>query len=471
MNDSFWLDEAAQALESLRPLKEQLQIAYDFQPPLYHLLVHFISRFCAEEWWLRLASVIPGIITVVAVYAISQRLFAQKKLGLLAPLLLATSSFHIFFSQELRPYALAAMFGTLSWLFLLKWEESKNEKNFWTFCFLSILGVYTMYVYLFLSASQLLYLWLFIPKKRKLLLLGVASIALLFLPWMPMFLQQMKVGTHLQQQLPGWSSVVSAPQSIVLAHLALRFIGGVQTFNNMQWEYIYFGAPILLLLILFVHSIKIALGNKKEHLLFRVVFFWFFLPIFASWLFSFILPVLSPKRALFSLPGFFIFVTAVTMYLRPKLQYFVAGFFLMINVIGILLYWSSPLLQREGWREALSVLQKSYSAENTVAVFGFYEPFAPWNYYKDELGIKFSTVAVAAERAVDPATLDISMKPTLAYSNVLVFDYLRDLSDPGKNIERWLDTHGYQEKTPLDTKNIGFIRLFQKEMLYSFSGN
>jgi len=53
VNDSFWLDEAAQALESLRPLKEQLQIAYDFQPPLYHLLVHFISRFCAEEWWLQ----------------------------------------------------------------------------------------------------------------------------------------------------------------------------------------------------------------------------------------------------------------------------------------------------------------------------------------------------------------------------------------------------------------------------------
>ena len=36
INSSFWLDEAAQALESIRPLSQQLQIQNDFQPPLYH---------------------------------------------------------------------------------------------------------------------------------------------------------------------------------------------------------------------------------------------------------------------------------------------------------------------------------------------------------------------------------------------------------------------------------------------------
>ena len=41
LNQSLWLDEAAQVLESIRPLSEQLNIAGDFWPPLYHVTLHF----------------------------------------------------------------------------------------------------------------------------------------------------------------------------------------------------------------------------------------------------------------------------------------------------------------------------------------------------------------------------------------------------------------------------------------------
>jgi hypothetical protein len=44
LNGSFWLDEAAQFLESARPLTEQLHIADDFQPPLMHLLTFLSIR-------------------------------------------------------------------------------------------------------------------------------------------------------------------------------------------------------------------------------------------------------------------------------------------------------------------------------------------------------------------------------------------------------------------------------------------
>ena len=78
LNDSFWLDEAAQVLESARPLAEQLQIAGDFQPPLMHLLTFFwlriLALFGAEriEALVRfLPSVIPGIISVWASYQLA----------------------------------------------------------------------------------------------------------------------------------------------------------------------------------------------------------------------------------------------------------------------------------------------------------------------------------------------------------------------------------------------------------------
>ena len=53
LNGSFWMDEAAQALESARPLSQQLDIIPDFQPPLIHLILHFAMYLGREEWWLR----------------------------------------------------------------------------------------------------------------------------------------------------------------------------------------------------------------------------------------------------------------------------------------------------------------------------------------------------------------------------------------------------------------------------------
>ena len=66
LNGSFWLDEAAQALESARPAHEQFQIADDFQPPLLHLLTFIALRLGKSEAWLRLiGAVLPSLLTIL----------------------------------------------------------------------------------------------------------------------------------------------------------------------------------------------------------------------------------------------------------------------------------------------------------------------------------------------------------------------------------------------------------------------
>ena len=120
LNDSFWLDEAAQVLESLRPLNQQLQIKDDFQPPLLHLITFLSLKVAQSEWWLRLTgALLPGLLTIVGGYFLGIKI-AGKKVAISASLLLATSSFHLFFSQELRPYSLSACFAIWSWFFLLE---------------------------------------------------------------------------------------------------------------------------------------------------------------------------------------------------------------------------------------------------------------------------------------------------------------------------------------------------------------
>ncbi len=129
LNGSFWLDEAAQMLESARPFSEQLNIAKDFQPPLFHYLIFFAMRINANEWFVRLVgALIPGVLTVLVTYVFTKKLW-NTTTAVLTTALVATSSFHVYFSQELRPYSLAALWGLLSSYLLLR-ICTENGKKF-----------------------------------------------------------------------------------------------------------------------------------------------------------------------------------------------------------------------------------------------------------------------------------------------------------------------------------------------------
>jgi uncharacterized membrane protein len=154
INQSFWLDEAAQAIESARPLAEQFDIVGDFQPPLFHLLVHWLMQVGNMEWWLRMASLVPGLITIVYTYKIAKVMFGKTS-ALMAGLMMATSGFHVYYSQELRPYSLAAMWGTMSmWYFLTLLKKSNGWS--WRYVLTTVAGLYTMYLLPFLTVTQLL---------------------------------------------------------------------------------------------------------------------------------------------------------------------------------------------------------------------------------------------------------------------------------------------------------------------------
>ena len=119
ITQSFWLDEAAQMIESVRPLTQQLDIAGDFQPPLFHLLLHFWLQISHTEVWARLLPIIFGLLTVYLTYKVSITLYSRS-VAVTAVLLMATAPFHYYYSQEVRPYALAALLGLTTSYFLLR---------------------------------------------------------------------------------------------------------------------------------------------------------------------------------------------------------------------------------------------------------------------------------------------------------------------------------------------------------------
>lgn len=541
INASFWLDEAAQALEVTRPWHQQLEIAPDFQPPLLHLILHVAQYVGTSEWWLRLiGAIIPGLVSIgFGLAAIRKK--ASTLTTVWIGLLLATSSFHVFFSQELRPYALPAAMASVSWYVLLQLLETlpdtkqRIEKAAW-FGVLTGLGLYSSYLYPFLIIGQLTYIawhekslkqW-FSVSFMPLLIAGI-----MFLPWLPSFIEQLQVGSELRVALPGWDQVVSTPQWKALALVPAKFVFGVMELSRSS--VLVVGGISTLIAAFFVfrfrffYPFKTTLSGQTSgwmtklikglglisrfHTLFnktdnktqvqalqdRFIFAasWFMVPFITAWLISWFVPVVSPKRLLFALPAFYLvlFVSIDVLqhiYSRSKnrlqLSPLAARFImqpssifklwifltlLLINIVTLSMYWSNPNYQRENWRALHTQIRADYPIHKTVLVSGFTAPFSPWEWYEQKYVdsqsnqtrqlLKMDHIATGyLTTQADQNQISEILKSTTDYEYVLVFDYLRDLTDPNNLIVTQLETFGFIQVDVIDYPNIGFVRVFAR---------
>lgn len=459
LNGSFWLDEAAQFLESARPLSQQLNIVDDFQPPLMHLLTFFSIRVGSlfglgqNEWFLRLIpSLIPGILTIWALYHLALTI-TNRRIALLSSLFLATSSFHIFYSQELRPYSLPALWGILATWQMLLMLKNKAKKPFILFIIFSILGLYSSYLYPFLLIGQFVYL---LKEKWSFsrILVSVVLITVGFLPWLPKFLEQLQAGQALRQSMPGWSETVSLPIFKTALILPLKFVFGVSDLEmNLSYAFLalIIFAPLAYLLFL-------SLRKKRKELSF--FFCLLFLPLLLSWLVSFFVPVLQAKRVLFLLPIFSLLEAflAITFYQKKAhlIKVFVSAI-LIINLFTTVAYWTKPTLQRENWRALTQEITIKFPKNETAVAFSFNAPFAPWEFYDQAQFKTFSSGVYYLSNLENPAQ---TFKGLGDYSYVLVFDYLRDLTDPDDLLLKTIRDLGFKEVGVLDYPHIGFVRIY-----------
>jgi len=127
INQSFWLDEAAQLLMS----QNNLSFLWfgrnaDFHPPLFYLLTHFWLILGKSETVLRLLPVGFGVMSISLFYIFAKKIF-DKQTALLTSFFIAISQFHIYYSQEMRMYSTLGFFGILSMSFL--WQKKWQSRH------------------------------------------------------------------------------------------------------------------------------------------------------------------------------------------------------------------------------------------------------------------------------------------------------------------------------------------------------
>ena len=140
----------------------------DFNPPLHFLLLRYwTGAFGNSEVSARLPSAILGAASIFAIYKLGQLIF-NRRVGLIAALLLSLSWFQVYYSQEARAYSLMVLMSILSLYYFVSLLKERNTKNSALYLVFSAFLLYSHLFGAFIVAAQNIYvLYLFLAKRGK----------------------------------------------------------------------------------------------------------------------------------------------------------------------------------------------------------------------------------------------------------------------------------------------------------------
>ncbi len=432
LNQSLWLDEAAQAVMGSASLAQIWSgRGGDFQPPLFYYLSHYWLSMGQSDTWLRVLPLVFGVLSVLVIIGFAQDVFSGKKqAGLIAGFLLAINSYHIYYSQEFRMYSLVLLLGLLA-----MWSLHRKH---WSLFIFNALLLYTHYSSVFLIFSQILIIFIFTKENRKYILVQLLLTFILYIPWLPQLIKQIESIVYSEQYLPGWKTVLTLPAVKSFPEIIFKLIAGR---INIFPKWIY---GLYIIFVLGASGLAFIQAKEKRSFLLT----WIFAPILLSISLSFVVPQTQAFRLIFILPGLIMVITQACLK-YPKLFLTI---FVYISVVGNVLYFTRPRLQREQWRQAINFAQ---AQQGQVAV-KFPDRFAPFVWYAPRLPV----LGLVSKLPVD--SKDVKNKLVNVGNDVYLFDYLSGLSDPGNLIEGALVESGFKNKTTNNFEGVGFIKHYQK---------
>jgi mannosyltransferase len=367
---SLWEDEVHSVVRGNLPLSLALRdiLSAGNQAPLYFLTMHFWQFLGDDALIVRFFSVICGTLATAMLVRLSV-LIQGRRAGLAAPLLLAISPLHIWYSQETRMYSLVILLAIAgNYLFLR--AIRRNRSMYWlgyAACILAL--VYTHYLTSLMVVAH--FIFLFVNRRcaePKLALrhwtLSMAMVGLTYLPWLLAVAQQADVRTP----NTSWISPVHwADPLLTLYTFALGQTSGGDLASALGFSCLLGGS-----------SLAIAQIARSPHCRAeRLVVHWLLTPLLLLFLASWAssrrggVSLFVDRYLLFVLPAFLLLAAWGLDELRhrSKLLACIAMAMVLVGTSRSLcrLYFD-PSYHRENWRDAVAYLGEGRDSGDMVII-------------------------------------------------------------------------------------------------------
>ncbi len=257
----FWFDEAYSGNVVRMPWREMFaMLQRDIHPPLYYMLLKLWgTMFGFGDIALRSFSVFIYAGFLATLFVLLKKITNNLPFALLSLVFFAANPFVLQYAQEARMYMLLAFLVLLAFLFF--WQAvTASEQSFsrmWlgfacTMGF-ALLTHYTAFIVLF--AFGIVWAWQqivreHVPLRAFLLLAAQVGIIifLLFLPWLPIFLQHLERGSSLDwNSAPRWFDIFAYAHIFLYGTAQGTAGGGVPRAFDFSLSPIASGAVILVI--------------------------------------------------------------------------------------------------------------------------------------------------------------------------------------------------------------------------------
>ena len=193
----LWLDEALTVNIARVPLRDLVDtLRQDGAPPLYYVLLHgWMSIFGEGNLGARSLAGVFSVGSLPLAWAAGRRL-GGRDIAVASLVLAATSPFMILYATEARMYSLVMLLVLAGYLAMQRAFDRPTVGRLAVLGLLSGLLALTHYWSFYLLAAVVLTLVVYARRRRERrttawrVIAGIASGAILFLPWLPHFLYQ-----------------------------------------------------------------------------------------------------------------------------------------------------------------------------------------------------------------------------------------------------------------------------------------
>lgn len=307
--------------------------------PLYFFLLRgWIGVAGTSVTSLRFFSLIFGVLVVALIYALGRRLL-DPTAGVLAALLSALSPYLVWYSQEVKMYALLTALALLA-IYALRRAVLGGGARWWVVHVITIsLALYThIWSVLLIPVAIFLYLvwW---PESRRHWVGGLVSLALLTLPYLPLIAWEARhlfvprdtgfpfytLGNMAKVLLGAWSMGIGnwlwpwGTVSIVHAHLWASILGGGSALLGM------FSAMVA--------------GKARRQRSILGLGGWLVLPPLGIWIVSQWQPLFTDRYLIWVAPAFYLLMAAGLAFLWKHRRWPMLPLLLSILIVFVSSLW------------------------------------------------------------------------------------------------------------------------------------
>jgi hypothetical protein len=448
---SIWLDEAFSIAMGQRGWLNLLHkvVLADTHPPLYYLVLKFWMIPGVGEAWVRMLSALFSIAAIPVMYALVAMLYDDKRIGLVGATILAFSPFQVWYAQEARMYAMLTFLVLLSAYFFFRALQTGERRDWIGYVVATLLALYTdngaIWYVATISIFYLVSMNRF-PGKPMDWFLSNAAIGLLYIPWLPFFLEQARQVTE--------SFWLPAPTFSTVLGTFLDF----HSFNFPSTE-----LSLLYMAFIFVW-VTIVPAREWQR---RLASMWLFVPMATSLLISLRQPIFLSRNLIAASLGYYLLIAGTIWRFHSKratLALLLPLVAMNLVSIGYNAWWE----HKEDWRAVAGYVARS-AQKKPAGIIIFIPRYVelPFYYYFKDYNLTIDTQGYPGDESLlHPQPKEVADIAKVLEGHPYVWLVVRDieLADPNWTVKTWLDTHGYVRQKDLVQESISVLTYIRWDM-------